>query len=450
MEKQLPKQLLDSLEGLPGFNRESFAAAHQKPAWVSIRKNPFKDPGTLPNESGRCWENTYYLSERPSFTHDPLFHAGCYYVQEASSGAVGSLFTYFMRGKGPLVVLDLCAAPGGKSTDILSHLSKESLLVSNEVIRSRVNALSENITKWGTANTIVTNNDPADFKKLEGLFDVIIVDAPCSGSGLFRKDAEAIGEWSEENVKLCSRRQERILEDVIPALKETGLLIYSTCSYSKEENENICDRIMEISSFDSVPKEGRPLTAERSLSEEHRAAGFRFYPDQFKGEGFFVACFIKKEGPGTLRMKNSTLKKVSSAEKELLEKFIRPDRFTFFRHNDNIHFIHRDHETLLGNLQQRLYIRNAGTIAGKIVHGELVPDHALAMSIFLEAEVPRVNVDKATALKYLGREDIKLSSSSPGWIVICYEGHPLGWAKVLPNRVNNYYPKELRILKSLD
>ena len=226
---QLPQALLDSLEGVKGFDEEAFINVHESDERVtSIRINPFKrsDPDSYRDVNFKSkipWtEYGYYLETRPSFTFDPLFHAGCYYVQEASSMFLEQALKQTVDLSQPLKVLDLCAAPGGKSTHLLSLISKESLLVSNEVIRSRANILTDNIMKWGCSNVIVTNNDPRDFQRIENYFDVIVVDAPCSGSGLFRRDPDAIEEWSEQNVALCSQRQQRILADILPALKNQG------------------------------------------------------------------------------------------------------------------------------------------------------------------------------------------------------------------------------------
>src|SRR5436190_4820828 len=241
---QLPKKLLQSLQGIEGFDRDAFESIHARSEQItSIRINPSKDFefGISNFETGPVpWcQYGYYLKERPSFTFDPLFHAGCYYVQEASSMFLEQALKQTVDLSKPLRVLDLCAAPGGKSTHIQSLISPGSLLVSNEVIKSRCNILKDNIIKWGCENVVVTNNDPKDFAKLENYFDVIVVDAPCSGSGLFRKEPDAIEHWSENNVALCSQRQQRILADVWPSLKEDGILVYSTCSYSKEEDEDI-------------------------------------------------------------------------------------------------------------------------------------------------------------------------------------------------------------------
>ena len=209
----------------------------------------------------------------------------------------------------PLKILDLCASPGGKSTHIQSLISKESLLVSNEVIRSRANILKDNILKWGGGNVVVTNNDPADFSRLENYFDVIVVDAPCSGSGLFRRDEQAIEEWSLGNVTLCSQRQQRILADVWPALKKDGILIYSTCSYSKEEDEDILDWMKKEFQIEDLRLN---IESNWNITEVQSPAGiwgYRFWPDKVKGEGFFLACFAKRMGKKKYHSIQKTKKK---------------------------------------------------------------------------------------------------------------------------------------------
>jgi 16S rRNA C967 or C1407 C5-methylase (RsmB/RsmF family) len=228
-----------------------------------------------------------YLERRPSFTFDPLFHAGCYYVQEASSMFLEQALRQTTDLAQPLNVLDLCAAPGGKTTHLQSLLSEDSLLVSNEVIRSRAAVLKQNCVKWGTQNVVITNNDPQHFNRLEGFFDVVVVDAPCSGSGLFRRDEEAIEEWSPDNVQLCCGRQKRILADVFPALKEGGVLIYSTCSYSKEENEAIADWLAtELQMENLTLQTEKDWHIVETTADKTNAKGYRFFPDKVKGEGF--------------------------------------------------------------------------------------------------------------------------------------------------------------------
>src|SRR5688572_3334894 len=342
---KLPQLLLDSLASVQGFDKEDFIKIHESGEQVtSVRVNPFKKSEIVNLRSKIPWtDHGYYFETRPSFTFDPLFHAGCYYVQEASSMFLEQALKQTADLSQPLKILDLCAAPGGKSTHLLSLISKESLLVSNEVIRSRANILTDNIVKWGCSNVIVTNNDPRDFQRLKNYFDVIVVDAPCSGSGLFRRDPEAIDEWSEHNVALCSQRQQRILADVLPALKNGGLLIYSTCSYSRQEDEEICEWLM---SELKLKREKLKVNDEWGIVETRQ--GYRFWPDKVKGEGFFFACFKKDDGDSdeTWLPKFKT-EKFSNQEMEILNKNVNTHGLVFLRHSKNIFAIP---ETLRGDI----------------------------------------------------------------------------------------------------
>ena len=458
---QLPEPLLNALVSAKGFHKESFEAVHSSNEQVtSIRINPFRDyrPSTnhLFSQLTKIpWTDLgYYLDSRPSFTFDPLFHAGCYYVQEASSMFLEQALKQTVDLTKPLKILDLCAAPGGKSTHIQSLINKDSLLVSNEVIRSRATILKDNIIKWGCENVVVTNNDPRDFSRLENYFDVIIVDAPCSGSGLFRRDRAAIQEWSENNVQLCSQRQQRILSDIMPALKEGGVLIYSTCSYSTAENEMICDWIAEQLAVGSlqlaIDKNWGIVETE---SEKHKMHGYRFYPDKVKGEGFFIAAFrkekVKESGVGSRESgkRKSTTARFPRGEIEILKPWLKDtaDLFYFKQNNETIAMpVYFEKDLTL--IQEALYIKKAGVKLGSIIRDELIPDHELALSVIINNTVKCIEADKETALQYLRREEIKLVSAEKGWVLLTYQQLPLGWVKILPNRVNNYYPTAWRIL----
>lgn len=443
---------MQSLEGLPGFNKEAFLQVHTDPgSLTSIRINPLK-VGSVPaslSVSGKVpWSDWgYYLGKRPSFTFDPFFHAGTYYVQEASSMFLEQALRQTLDLSKPLRVLDISAAPGGKSTHLQSLLSPASLLVSNEVIRSRSHILYENIMKWGGANVVVTHNDPRDFSSLEGWFDVVVVDAPCSGSGLFRRDPEAVREWSEEAVALCSQRQQRILADVLPALKKGGILIYSTCSYSAAEDEAILDWILQEGEFVSMPLS---LPDDWGIVETRStlgATGYRFWPDQVKGEGFFLGCFHKTRGeeePAFGREK----KIVSLTKKEQADiaPWVSPEGLFFWKHEQFIQAIQEESQPVIGALFQALRVVNAGFRVGEWMRDKLIPDHALAMTGKVPAGIPRLELDKEQAIRYLQRKEIG-GGAVKGWQLASYSGHALGWVNVLPNRVNNYYPKELRILK---
>jgi NOL1/NOP2/sun family putative RNA methylase len=447
---QLPELLLKSLESVKGFDKEAFDKVHQSGEQVtSIRINPAKQTEIKSQTSKVPWTDAgFYLEQRPSFTFDPLFHAGTYYVQEASSMFLEQALKQTVDLIKPIKVLDLCASPGGKSTHIQSLLSKDSLLVSNEVIRSRANVLKDNIIKWGCENVAVTNNDPKDFVALENYFDVIVVDAPCSGSGLFRRDEEAIEEWSENNVALCSQRQQRILADIWPALKKEGILIYSTCSYSKEEDEEIMDFISaELPTANCQLRIGSEWGITETITV-NKNTGYRFWPDKVKGEGFFLACFQKKEGGEEAMMK--TKKKpelLTKNELALLDKWVHTEGAHFIKHLSTVYAwpqaLAEDFTFLLNQLK----VLYSGTIIGELMRDKLIPDHALAMSKLVQSTVGRVELTKEAAIRYLQRKDIQLETTNKGWQLACYNGFAIGWMNVLPNRINNYYPKELRILK---
>ena len=352
----------------------------------------------------------------------------------------------------PIKVLDLCAAPGGKSTLLNSALNKDDLLIANEIIKTRVPVLCDNLNRWGTANVVVSNNDPKDFIRLLGFFDMILVDAPCSGSGMFRKDPQAMKEWSPANVNLCHQRQERILADVYPSLKEDGHLIYSTCSYSHQENEDILDWLCATFDMESIRI---PINKDWGIVEtqsaKQNAWGYRFYPGRVKGEGLFAACLKKKEHAAQLpSFKIKANQKLSSRELDIIKQYINePDGFYFFKVTDDWLAIDQKHQDSLDTLQRHLYLKKSGLRIGKLMGNDLVPDHEVALSIDINKDaVLQTELTYEQAIQYLRRENIDLNINDKGWSLMNFKGHPLGWAKLLPNRINNYYPKELRILAS--
>lgn len=446
---QLPQSLLQSLQHTKGFDRQAFEAVHQGGEQVtSIRINPLKPVDHFPNfPEGMTpipWTPFgFYLPARPSFTFDPLFHAGTYYVQEASSMFLEQALTQCIDLNQPLRVLDLCGSPGGKSTHLQSLISPDSLLVSNEVIRSRANVLKDNMIKWGSENVVVTNNDPSDFSRLSNYFDVIVIDAPCSGSGLFRRDPEAIEEWSENNVALCSQRQQRILADAWPALKKGGLLVYSTCSYSEAEDEEIIEWMV-----NEFPAEHIRLSITGSSGIIESGGGYRFWPHAVKGEGFFLACFRKTDGDETTSptTKNKPAS-LSKAAAEVVAKWIESADRALVRHEDTVYAwpgnLYADFALAL----DRLRVIYSGVRCGELMRDKLIPDHALAMSRIAAPTIPLIDLPQDKAIHYLQRKDISLEGVDKGWQLVGFQGHPLGWVNVLQNRVNNYYPRELRILK---
>lgn len=426
----------------------AFAASLEQVPPISVRRNPRKG-FNLQTAGPVRWSSTgFYLQDRPSFTLDPVFHGGSYYVQEASSMFLEQAILQTHSHATPQTVLDLCAAPGGKSTHLASLLHNDSLLISNEVIRSRASILAENLQKWGHSNVVVTNNDPQDFQRLPGFFDVIVVDAPCSGEGLFRKDPDAMKEWSEENVQLCSKRQRRILEDVWPSLKENGILIYSTCTYNRLENEeNLLwlkqEHDVAFLSLQTDPSWGIEVVNEEGL------IGYRFYPHQVKGEGFFLAVIQKREhtqGGVTKSQKNS----FTSPSKKIVERLQlwvdNPSTKTFIQRDDTLQFFSVLHTPLIEQLAKNLRLIMAGTFLATIKHDKLIPEHAFALSTEInKSEFPVVNTTLEEALQYLRKENFHPMNAVKGFTLIQYQDVPLGWANVLDNRTNNLYPAEWRI-----
>jgi 16S rRNA C967 or C1407 C5-methylase (RsmB/RsmF family) len=376
----LPKALLNSLKNVAGFDEKAFVAAHDKAERVtSVFINPFKPviQDIKPGAEVPWHKGGFYLEERPSFTLDPLFHAGGYYVQEAGSMFIAHVMRCSSDLAKPLRVLDLCASPGGKSALINSLINPESLLVSNEVIGHRALTLRQNLSRWGTANTIVTSSAGEKFRAVEETFDVVLVDAPCSGSGLFRKQPEAVPGWSKEQVEFCAMRQKKILADVIPALRSGGTLIYSTCSYSTEENEDIC--IWLQNEFD-LQHCVIPIEEKWGIVDTNN--GYRFFPHLTRSEGYYCAVF-KKKGEARTNGKKPARPSPVKAPFSWIDA-------------DNLNFIHEEGRYFMMNRSAldfvyaypRLGLRKRGIEAGEQKGNKFVPAQELAWSLFFVKRHP--------------------------------------------------------------
>lgn len=442
---------------LPEGEFNSFLDSLEKKSPTSVRLNQSKLDSVqyLGPEKGGIAEGSFYLSERPSFTFDPLFHAGCYYVQEASSMFLEQAIRSWV--KEPVIALDLCAAPGGKSTHMASLIPTGSLLVSNEVIRTRANILSENIIKWGNPAVMVTNNDPAEIGMINDFFDIIITDVPCSGEGMFRKDKTAITEWSAANVKLCAERQQRIIADIWPSLKPGGLLVYSTCTYNTLENEENIHWIEETFGAETLPI---PIESSWNIDQakKYTSPVYRFWPHRVNGEGFFMAILRK---PDTYE--KSSAKKTSFKNKGkqsiLPEKALTvvhswldsPEKFRIIFENGNIFAVPAENLPQVSFLKEKLKCLHYGIRIGEIKGKDIIPGHSLAMSTHLNTNAfPQLEVDKETAITYLRKEALfNLPPDCPkGYVLITYQSKPLGFAKNIGNRANNLYPQEWRIRKN--
>jgi 16S rRNA C967 or C1407 C5-methylase (RsmB/RsmF family)/NOL1/NOP2/fmu family ribosome biogenesis protein len=480
----LPDDFIIRTKQLLGDEYALLEMALQGEVPVSIRINLSKQTSVKTNDEKVKWcETGYYLPERPSFTFDPLFHAGCYYVQEASSMFLEQVVKQYITT--PVVCLDLCAAPGGKSTHLTSLFPDKSLLVSNEVIHSRANVLKENLIKWGSPYTVVTCNDPKEIGRLTHLFDVIVADLPCSGEGMFRKDLNSRNEWSEANVQLCAARQRRIIHDVWNCLKPGGLLVYSTCTFNREENEENIRYLADIFNAEVLPVAVEDdWNISTAINETFPL--YRFFPHKTKGEGFCLALLKKPdEERQTIQIPNLKFKIQNS--KLILPSYnigthvgaplagapagapakwaptgapARGAPTVFLRSSDSFHFdinqntiqaIPALYQDTCRILSHYLRVINAGVSIGEIKGKDLLPAPALALNTYFRSEAfPSVELTMEETIRYLHKEALVLSTDIPkGFIVVKYRNTPLGFVKNIGNRANNLYPQEWRIRRSL-
>ncbi len=399
LHSSLPKEFVTYTRELFGEEVwQKYLQSFEEPAPVSIRLNPFKPllhptsyifPLTSPVPHCR---NAYYLSERPNFTLDPLFHAGAYYVQEASSmyldEILRQLFSIFNFQFS--IILDLCAAPGGKSTLLRAAIPDDAMLYSNEPDHRRANILLENMQKQGHPHVAVTNNYPRDYQKAGILFDLILTDVPCSGEGMFRKDPATIKEWSVQNVMKCQQLQRSIVSDIWPCLKPGGILIYSTCTFNRHEDEENIEWIID------------------NLGAEILMPAKRFIPGVDRGEGLFMAV-LRKTSDDIIKTKPNP-------------KALRTLRSPLFE--------------IVGNKEE----------ASSIFHLPSAISHLPSSIFHLPSSLPRVELTREDALRYLRREAIVLPPDTPrGHVVVTYEKLPLGFVKNIGTRANNLYPKEWKI-----
>jgi 16S rRNA C967 or C1407 C5-methylase (RsmB/RsmF family) len=387
---QLPAAFTEKTRQLMGEQRfERYLQSFEEEPPVSIRVNPRKmEDGRWKIDNGTRvpWcRNGYYLQKRPNFTMDPLLHAGCYYVQEAASMFLDEVLRQLCIMNYELCI-DMCAAPGGKSTLLRSVLPEDCVLYSNEPIRNRANILLENVTKWGYKNHIVTNNYPKDYRKSKLRFDFILCDVPCSGEGMFRKDEATIREWSPQNVEKCWQLQREIVDDAWACLHPGGLLIYSTCTFNTKENEeNIRYFLEQYDDMEVVPIDIKPeWNITGSLLEGFHEAVYRFIPGITRSEGLFM-CVLKKKRK--MEDGRSTRDCPRNAKLNIMTS----------------DFTHQTSDV-------------------------------------------RLDLSYQQAIAYLRGEALVLPEQTPrGMVEVSFMGHPLGQMKNIGTRANNLYPKEWRI-----
>ena len=453
---QLPKAFIQAMTGLLGpADCQAFSDALQEDAAVSFRPNGRKGFRAADGLSPVAWSSLgYYLSGRPAFTYDPLLHAGAYYVQEASSMAIEQALQALSSV--PRRVLDLCASPGGKSTLLRSLLPDGTLLVSNEPLTQRAQVLAENMQKWGHPDCLVTTDYPRDFGALGGYFDLIAVDAPCSGEGMFRKDNPALDLWSPANVRTCAQRQREILSDVWPALREGGHLIYSTCTYNLEENELNVDWICRHLGAETIALDIDPSWGIIGNLARQPHHVYHFMPHKTRGEGFFFALLRKTSPapdavrPGKVKAKFRNTSSVPIITKLTpdLQRLLKSDvQWQALTVADETYAIPASMIDDFRLLAGRLNVISAG-VPLTVIRGHKVQPHpALPLSIAMgDNALPRAEISKSQALDYLRHQALTLPSGTPrGYVVITYQDTPLGLANNLGSRANNLYPMSWRI-----
>ena len=437
----LPEAFIKRTQTLPDIDFDALINALDTTPPTSIRVNDKMIYQPTDEKVPWC-DSGYYLPERPLFTADPLLHAGVYYVQEASSMFLQqAVKQHFPQAE---TVLDLCAAPGGKSTLLSQTLPESSLLVSNEIIRSRAYILAENLIKWGNPNVVVTNNEPKDFGQLPGFFDAVVIDAPCSGEGMFRKDPGAIQEWSEYNVKICAERQREILSSVWETLKTDGILVYSTCTYNREENEENVRWICEELGADLLTVNTKDWT-DITVTD----FGYRFYPHKTRGEGFFLAVLGKNSAVSeTIKKTKEDKKGIKFVQKNNVEALtlLDSEKWTIVHEDNLIKAYDKDRLNDFQLLNKQLKCMHSGLLLGEIKGKDFIPSAAIALSKKLDkSSVEVLDVDYETAIMFLRKESIFLPDAGRGYLLITYKAQALGWVKNMGNRSNNLYPQEWRI-----
>jgi 16S rRNA C967 or C1407 C5-methylase (RsmB/RsmF family)/NOL1/NOP2/fmu family ribosome biogenesis protein len=448
--EMLPEDFIQRLDSQKYIDKEALLKALEEPSPVSIRINSRKWKSIPLNAEKVPWsENGYYLNSRPSYTLDPLFHSGCYYPQEASGMFLEQAVKQVIGSHQSIRVLDLCGAPGGKSSILSDIIGPDSLLVANEVIRSRASILAETITKWGSGNTIVTQNDPSAFGRLSGYFDLILADAPCSGEGMFRSTI-AVNEWSAENTAHCSVRQKRIIMDIWPALKENGILIYSTCTFNPGENEENIKWLTGRHEAESIRLDIADFKGITEI-DYNGIFGYGFYPDKISGEGFFISVVRKCSSQAKMKLRSPGKPELMAGrdDRAIANKWTHFPENRLLKWRDEIYAVSCDMDNYL-HLFQNLRIINPGTKIFTVKKSDYLPSHELAMSHYLRKDsFPAQDIGFSTAAAFLRRDRFPLFDSHAGWNLLTYKGVNLGFIKDVGNRLNNYYPVEWRIRMDL-
>ena len=450
---EFPPVFLSRMRELLGNDYPAFVDALSTPSPTSVRHHPVKSSRQIDSAHRIPWcENGEYLNHRPVFTLDPLYHAGCYYVQEASSMILEAFYKSISPTATPRTILDLCAAPGGKATHLRALMGDHDILVANEVHPNRHAILFENLTRWGNPLTLTSRCSADQLAAVHPeRFDIILVDAPCSGEGMFRKDPVAVHQWDMDLVYKCVHRQREILADALQLLRPGGYLIYSTCTFNREENEDQMAQLIRQGGCEEVRAEIDPNWG--ICVSDH---GIRCYPHLLQGEGIYM-CMIRKTTAGD-RLSSAPASRGTNRHMGLPGH--PPAAILEFVDEQSIQWVQgKDQQwraipELVAQSAQDLINSpldiQSGVIVGKMkTNTVFIPDHALALSSMCSTGVARFELDKDDALRFLKKETIASSDVSTGIRLISYQGQGLGWAKAVPGRLNNLIPHHWRIRMSI-
>lgn len=455
---KLPDAFLRSIDGVPML--EGLAQALMQQPVVSVRLNSRKAPMAVPAGEAVPWCTTgRYLESRQPFTFDPAMHQGRYYVQDASSMILRTVVGKLSADMDAPLYLDACAAPGGKTTAAIDALPDSAVVVANEYMPARAVALRENVIKWGFPGVIVSRGDTCRLSRLEGLFDIVATDVPCSGEGMMRKDAEAVAQWSPALVDECVARQQEIVRNVWPSIKPGGYLIYSTCTFNRRENEEMVQHIVDQYGAETVDMDfPAEWGIDRGIDTLYHC--YRFLPHHLKGEGLFLAVlrkperedepsglsrFEKKSGKGRLRQ-GAKAQKVPVEVAGWLDD---GRQWNFETDNGCVTAFPACGGDVLRLARQALDVVHYGIELATAKGRDRMPSQSLAMSTALaDGAFHRHEVDYATAIAYLRHEAVALDNAPRGYVLLTYGNHPLGFVKNIGNRANNLYPAPWRILSS--
>jgi 16S rRNA C967 or C1407 C5-methylase (RsmB/RsmF family)/NOL1/NOP2/fmu family ribosome biogenesis protein len=432
----LPQDFIARIEN-DTFVPTGLLQALEESAPTSVRLHPQRKSNFLTTDRVAWSSSGIYLPERPAFTYDPLFHAGAYYPQEAGSMYLEKALAELELPENP-VVLDLSAAPGGKSTLIASFLNHKGVLIANEINRSRAYILSENLTKWGYANVYVCNHKPSELSCLQGQVDVLVVDAPCSGEGMFRKDHQARAEWHLGNAATCASRQTDILDEVWPLLKEGGYLLYSTCTFNPEENEN---QLLHLLDEEGAVKVKLPHF--EGLQADRHEIGQYFFPNQIKSEGFYIAALQKTSRTNTKHRpaKNNVLNNV--IPKELSAFLLQTQELCYWQEADQVYAATPFARSIYGQIKDLKFLKK-GTHVATAHKKSWAPGYDLTYSLFPVWNLPTKAVEAPEALRILHGESQQWEAPA-GFYIVTFEGQAIAMIKQIGQRFNNLHPTEWRI-----